>query len=246
MKHIIKSKPFPEFEAWKEQYQLTEEDLKSSPIIENWKNLSGKEKYEFWGKLSGKIKKDVRDSLVQEQGFICCYCQQKIDLNENTIIEHFIARDTQPEKMFDYNNILACCDGGDKERTTEKKQGIKKTQRTPLYCDREKSNDSISISPLDENCESHFSYEFNADSLFVSIIGISTEGQDTIQKLNLDVDILKSERGKAVAGILFDENGDYISPEEAQNLIVAIKQRKANNQFEPFCVVLEHILKIFS
>jgi hypothetical protein len=61
--------------------------------------------------------------------------------------------------------------------------------------------------------------------------------------LNLDTPKLRTLRGETVAGFIFDENGDYISDEDANILASQIKTRKVNNQFEPFCVVLEYILK---
>ena len=241
MKHIIKTSSPENFEKWKIRKKLTREDLaKKSRLHEEreavWKTFTKK----------ADIKNEVKESLLNEQGKICCYCQQRIELNENSIIEHFIARATDATEMFNYENILACCDGGQKQRTEQNENQKNEPEFIPKYCGHAKGNDTILINPLDENCESHFSYEFNPDTLFISIIGNSREGKEVVQKLNLDVDILKSERGKAVAGILFDENGDYISPKVAQDLMFAIKQRNANNQFEPFCVVLEHILKIFS
>lgn len=236
MKHIIKTSSPDNFEKWKVRKKLTSKDLvKKSDLA--------KKREEIWKTFTKKtdIKNEVKESLLNEQGEICCYCQQRINLNENSIIEHFIARATDATEMFNYENILACCDGGQKQRTEKNENQENEPEFIPKYCGHAKGNETILINPLYENCESHFSYEFNPDTLFVSIIGNSIEGQETIQKLNLDVDILKSERGKAVAGILFDEKGNYISPEDAQDLIIAIKQRKANNQFEPFCVALEQI-----
>jgi hypothetical protein len=145
--------------------------------------------------------------------------------------------------MFDYENIFACCDGGDEQRTVQKEKEMPKSKRTPQYCDRKKGDSSIFINPLEENCESHFDYSFNPDSLEVSIAGASEKGTDTVNKLNLDITELRVARGEAIAGFIFDENGDYISHEDANILASQIKIRTQNNQFEPFCVVLEYILK---
>jgi len=233
MKHIIKSDSPPEFENWKNKYHLTETDLLQNPP------LDGK----IWDKFRGKIKNKVKESLLGEQGFICCYCQQYIELNEQTSIEHFIARNTDLTKTFDYTNIFASCDGGKSERGEQKKDNILKIERRPLTCDPKKDKEKLFVNPLEELCESHFYYEFNPESLEVSITGISEEGKDAVNKLNLNVDELRILRGEAVTGIIFDENGDYISYEEAELLALKIKQRQENNKFQPFCVVLESVLK---
>jgi uncharacterized protein (TIGR02646 family) len=63
---------------------------------------------------------ELRQSLVAEQGSICCYCQQKIVLkSENTgkiwmKTEHFVpkkGKDKDESKQLDYNNLLAACLG---------------------------------------------------------------------------------------------------------------------------------------
>jgi uncharacterized protein (TIGR02646 family) len=235
MKYIIKSAP-QELDEWKNNWQLTKDDLISNPLL-------NEQKKEIWEKFSGEIKNTVKKALVEEQGFICCYCQQQIELDSNTIIEHFIARNTDPTQMFEYKNIFACCDGGDEQREKQKEENILKAKRTPQHCDRKKGDSTILINPLDDNCESYFDYSFNPDSLEVSITGVSEKGVDTVNKLNLDIPELRSLRGQAVAGFIFDENGDYISHEDAMILASQIKNRKQNNHFEPFCVVLEYVLK---
>ena len=38
-----------------------------------------------------RCKKQIRQSLVDEQGYICAYCMGKIDVNDSTI-EHYISQ----------------------------------------------------------------------------------------------------------------------------------------------------------
>ncbi len=99
MKYINKKSSPPKFEQWKKEYQLTETHLSAITSLENEKN-------KIWGKFSGEIKTKVKELLLNEQSFICCYCQQRIKADKQTTIEHFIARDVDPTKMFDYDNIF--------------------------------------------------------------------------------------------------------------------------------------------
>ena len=232
MKYIIKTSAPDEFEKWKSRKKLTKDNLLK-------KSQLSKEQAETWGTFTKKtaVKNAVKQSLLDEQGFICCYCQQRVELDENTTIEHFVARENDPTMMFDYDNIFACCDGGQKQRTEQKIDVI------PKYCGHAKANQTVAINPLNAGCETHFSYSFNPDSLEVSIEGLSENGQDTIEKLNLDTPKLRILRGESIAGFIFDDDGDYISLEDADILASKIKTRKENNQFEPFCVVLEYVLK---
>ena len=242
MKHIVKtqSEESEQFELWKRTWQLSKKDLLSNPLLRE-------QKKEIWEKLSGKDKTNVKKSLLQEQGFICCYCQQRIRLDNKTIIEHFVARDTAPEKMFDYENILACCDGGDEERKNQKGQAVRAAERTPQYCSSKKDNEKLLINPLNEDCETHFCYVFNEDpeKPELRIEGLSKQGWDTIKKLNLDIPKFNKLRGAVLAAFIFDETEDgyvRLSNQDIQSIAVAIKQ-KQNAEFQPFCAALEYILK---
>jgi uncharacterized protein (TIGR02646 family) len=60
-------------------------------------------------------KDDLRESLVNEQRWICCYCMQRIYPNlENMKIEHNKSQSPNkfPEKQLDYGNLLGACLGG--------------------------------------------------------------------------------------------------------------------------------------
>jgi uncharacterized protein (TIGR02646 family) len=234
MKHIIKENSPSEFEAWKETYGLTAQELLDNPLLVQEKN-------KLWGKLSGKTKSIVKETLLKEQGFICCYCQQRINFDENTFIEHFIARNAEPSKMFNYDNIFVCCDGGDKDRENQKKQGIKTAQRTPVYCDKKKDDDALEINPLELDCETHFAYEWIEspdDKPEVMIKELSDKGKQAIQVLNLDNKVLRKMRGEFIAGFI-----DGISIEEIEELLPQIKQKNEKGKFFPFCAVLEYVLE---
>jgi uncharacterized protein (TIGR02646 family) len=56
-------------------------------------------------------KDKLRESLLTEQGYICCYCMQRID-DSNMKIEHWKSQDDYPELQLDYNNLLGACKGG--------------------------------------------------------------------------------------------------------------------------------------
>lgn len=57
-------------------------------VFTNWKaqaNDDWQPKYEY---LSGEIKKAVKDTLMSEQGYICCYCERRLTKSDSHI-EHF-------------------------------------------------------------------------------------------------------------------------------------------------------------
>jgi len=55
-------------------------------------------------------KDELRQALGEEQGFICCYCMQRIKL-ETMHIEHWKPRSLYPALSLDYKNLLAVCAG---------------------------------------------------------------------------------------------------------------------------------------
>ncbi len=92
MKYIEKNVEPEEFAKWREQ----EED-------KTWRNFKN------------PLKNIVRDSLIGEQGSICCYCGKCIHKDHNTTIEHLKPRSKYPNDIFNYDNLLASCAGGGKD-----------------------------------------------------------------------------------------------------------------------------------
>lgn len=58
-------------------------------------------------------KQFLRNILLEDQGFICCYCQKRIP--ENTLpkskIEHFLSQEENKDKVFDFRNLFIACNG---------------------------------------------------------------------------------------------------------------------------------------
>lgn len=108
-----------------------------------------------YGNLSENALDDLRKSLVQEQGEICCYCMGRIKpAGANVKIEHWQAQsaDKFPDRQLDYSNLLGACLGGQKHG--------KKTDPKTHHCDTKKRNEDFCINPAspNSNMESRFRY----------------------------------------------------------------------------------------
>ena len=57
-------------------------------------------------------KEELREILGNEQGWICCYCGQRIKNNHTTIVEHLEPKSINKRLTFDYKNLYASCRGG--------------------------------------------------------------------------------------------------------------------------------------
>jgi uncharacterized protein (TIGR02646 family) len=91
----------------------------------------------------------IRESLAQEQGFLCCYCMQRIRPERAAMkIEHHVAQQAPSgrEHELDWKNLLGACPGN--EGSAEKDQ----------HCDTRKGGRSITLNPTDPRCENPLRY----------------------------------------------------------------------------------------
>lgn len=102
------------------------------------------------------VKDEIRKSLIQEQGYICCYCMKRITLSYGTTkIEHFKPRkiyngsNGKPNLKLSYDNMLLACTGMELDE-----------QGNNIFCCDTKKDDSelFYVNPLNENIENVFYY----------------------------------------------------------------------------------------
>ena len=80
------------------------------PSFAEWKQQSNDDWQPTWDNFQKPEKIHVLDSLLKEQGFICCYCGQRID-RKYSHIEHFKPRHSYLSLSLDYSNLLSSCPG---------------------------------------------------------------------------------------------------------------------------------------
>jgi len=177
--------------------------------------------------------KIIRLSLADEQGYICCYCGQRISgFDDNTQIENIWPKGTPIyEKMqLDYeNNLIATCDGGKKLRQTDHSIPF-----SDCHCDTPKGDTPIPIHPLMPNCEEKFLFEENGE-----IIGIGSDAEVTIEILNLSSPILKNKRKAAIASLTMFPCLDW------KNEYDRLNQKNSNGEYTEFCFVLRKYIEFF-
>lgn len=89
-----------------------------------------------WGALQAADKKVIREELVREQRGLCAYCMRRIHENptpaDATKIEHIIPQ-SHRATVFDWNNLVACCNGNQgrpvSEQTCDTRKGGRHLQR---------------------------------------------------------------------------------------------------------------------
>lgn len=127
MKHIVKRDPPAAFESWKA--------LENADWTPTYSNLQNPEK------------RLLHDSLLSEQGWLCCYCGRRIGLNDSHI-EHFRPRESRGDLELEYLNLHASC--------------VRETRpREPPHCGHAKGSvfrEDQYVSPLSPDCEGRFIY----------------------------------------------------------------------------------------
>ncbi len=169
MKHIIKQSEPIEFSEWKQQAN------------ENWQPT-----YDI---LGGDVKKSVKASLMEEHGYICCYCERRLEINDSHI-EHFQPQHDPAVDALDYSNILCSC-----------QDRLKKGD--PRHCGNLKGDwfdRTLLISPLEPGCEERF--HFNGDGTIRPTDVEDQAATTTIKKLGLNLSILNDLRNQAIEPFL--------------------------------------------
>lgn len=133
--------------------------------------------------LGGVAKRALKDRLLEDQGYICCYCGCRIHNDEKTKIEHIKCQKHYKELDLCFDNMLVSCDGGDKDRNNNV------TPRHHCHCDAKKGDNDIPISPLDVNIEAQFLYFDDG-----TVEGCTNEGRELIQILGLNIPYLVNIR----------------------------------------------------
>lgn len=169
MKHIIKGSEPEKLIDYKETAN------------DNWKPS--------FSDLRGEEKQAVHNSLIREQGGLCCYCEDSVT-PEKSHIEHFRPQSDPLVDDLDYGNMLCSCQR-------------KVNNLEPKHCGNAKGNwfdDNLLISPLDPGCEQRFAYA--ADGSIRPTNPHDEAAKTTIERLKLDCDKLRRGRKNAVDGIL--------------------------------------------
>lgn len=130
--------------------------------------------------MDTEVKNQLRQSLLQEQGYLCAYCMGAIEnTGKSTKIEHYSPRDNENE--MDYKNLLAVCHGG---------EGLDYNQHT---CDTHKRDEVLTIDPQTQKDIETICYQHDG-----TIISNNKKYDEEINSiLNLNVQVLKDKRKSA-------------------------------------------------
>ena len=204
MKHIVKCQDTPEFDEWKalDDYE--------------WKKT--------YDDLVNPEKKEVKVSLMKEQGYICCYCERQLT-DDDSHIEHFNPQSNNAVDTLDYTNMLCSCQD-------QLKRG------EPRHCGISKDNwfdKDLLISPLNSNCEGRFAY--TADGKIQPADEFDAAATKTIEKLKLDIGIMNERRKKAIEPFLDKE----LDEQEVSRFVKGYLKKNSDEMFGEFWTTINYI-----
>lgn len=138
-------------------------------------------------------KKALKQSLLNEQHYICCYCECRIT-DSDSHIEHFKPKGlpAYAHLQLDYANLHASC--------TRQPTGD-----AGEHCGHRKGNSYSPdlISPLEPDCASHFKYKLDG-----RITHTDNRGKVTISTLQLDSSLLDTQRKTLIDTFLLLSDAD--------------------------------------
>jgi uncharacterized protein (TIGR02646 family) len=201
---------------------------KEPQILSNWKVRQKPTPNYHYEYFLNPERAAVHISLLSEQGYICCYCCQRVD-KTNSHIEHLDPQSkTDAELSVDYTNMLASCG-----RDTNKPG-----YRWPEYCGNKKGDRAIGVSPLQSNCEDFFSYSSNGEILpTANNLAYQQDAQRTIEVLGLNHSDLTKGRIQALQAL------EGITQEDAELLAQVCQQMNGEGRYQPFCNAVLYFLK---
>lgn len=128
-------------------------------------------------------KDELREPLLEDQGWLCCYCMRRID-SRGMKIEHFRSQSSHPEQALDWRNLLAACHGG---------EGRPREAQT---CDTRKADEDLTLDPRTDS---------------IRVIRYLGSGRldvdapahiaDVEQRLNLNAMTLRQARAQAIENL---------------------------------------------
>jgi len=178
-------------------------------------------------------KESLKKSLLIEQGYICCFCMQRIS-ESNMEVAHWEPIDVNPSRQLDYKNHLASC-GGNRGQPLRSQ-----------HCNPRQGNIVLTINPADphRNCEDSIKYRNNGE-IYSDNEDIHNDLSNT---LNLNMQPLVKNRQNTLITVVQELNKLFPnktwSRSEIEKRISEWSSKNTNGHYGEYCqFVIYHLRK---
>lgn len=175
--------------------------------------------------LPGTVRDEVKEALMREQGWLCAYSGQPIDMTTSHV-EHMFPQDhCSKEEIVAYQNMVACFPGPNSPSCgygATVKANWPSAEERPLF-----------VSPLSEDCESRF--KFSAQGKISPSQPSDEAASETIRRLKLDAKVLEKNRKAATAFV------GRLSRKEARIWLAELARETGRRS--AYCFALKQVLE---
>lgn len=188
-----------------------------------------------WTEIPSDAKSELKQSLLREQFFICCYCERRADMSDSHI-EHLNSQGKNSDQRYDYGNLLASCQG-------ESQRG-----KAPQTCGHVRGEEVLPVHPLMLDCGDYFI--FSSSGVIGPDLDPSRQAaaRETIRILKLDSSNLNQARKAALSlvddQLLSIDDADELQ-QEARNLLSIYSVPDEDGRLSPFISAIEQHLRSF-
>ncbi len=171
-----------------------------------------------------KIAKDATKlALMKEQGYICCYCERRLEANDSHI-EHFKPQSDASVDDIDFSNMLCSC-----------QKNINKGD--PRHCGNLKGDwfdEALLVSPLSNSCSDNFGYKGDGT---IFAIDDDMAAKTTIKKLGLDIGKLNALRESVIEPFL----DGALTDEEFKLFVDGYLKIDSHGRYSEFQTTIKHL-----
>ncbi len=165
-------------------------DREEPELFRKWASRNSKANWSDFSASTDEEVKEIynhlRETLISQQKQMCCYCEIALIENIDAHIEHLMDKDNFPKKKFQFDNLLASCQYHDS-------------------CGHAKENKYFEgmLSPLDEECQSKFSYTGNGR--IIAVDESDEDAEKTIKLLDLNCKRLVDRRKSIITTLEYSD-----------------------------------------
>lgn len=182
-----------------------------------------------YSEMRSDTKNSIKESLIHEQGHLCAYCMQRIDLESSTI-EHYIPQnplnaENDRNLSIDYYNMLAVC-GGNTNMAVRSSE---------LTCDKHRGNIPLTVDPREQSSIAKICYKGDG-TIYSSDEEINRDLDQTLN-LNCEATLFKQNRKSVLTAVqqeIFKKSApNKITKRQLENILDKFII-KSKGQYQPF------------